>query len=349
MRTRSQSAAAAVAIDLVEDLQRRLIARLEGARPTDAVRLQRVEWLRDGGRHGGGVRFEVADAGSFNRASVNVSHVHYDDDPGRPLRSATALSSIIHPAHPRAPSLHVHVSWTELRTGEGSWRLMADLNPSIPHDDDTARFQAAVVDVLSRRAGGDVAATAVAEGDRYFFIPALQRHRGVFHAYLERFTSGDADGDVATVRAFGDAVIGVYAGILEGAVARAGVVTDEDRAAQLAYHTAYLFQVLTLDRGTTSGLLVHDENDVGILGSLPGRVDRALLSSWVTRAPPPMAPLVEGIVQALPDAHPSPVDVATRVKLAGVVRAFFRASPEALELQARGSVVPPTVANHGRA
>jgi hypothetical protein len=28
------------------------------------------------------------------------------------------------------------------------------------------------------------------------------------------------------------------------------------------------------------------------------------------------------------------------------VRRFFRAHPEALELQARGDVVPPTVANH---
>jgi len=35
----------------------------------------------------------------------------------------------------------------------------------------------------------------------------------------------------------------------------------------------------TADRGTTSGLLVHDENDVGILGSLPSHVDKKLLES----------------------------------------------------------------------
>jgi coproporphyrinogen III oxidase len=98
MRTVSSSAEAATAIALIDDLQRQLTTRLEGL-ATDGTRLTRVEWLRDSGRHGGGVRFEVKDLGPFNRASVNMSHVHYDDDATRPLRSATALSSIIHPAH----------------------------------------------------------------------------------------------------------------------------------------------------------------------------------------------------------------------------------------------------------
>jgi coproporphyrinogen III oxidase len=352
MRTRTSSSQATPAIALVEDLQRRLVQRLEAIDRVagGVVGFAPVEWLRDGGRHGGGVRFEIADAGIFNRASANVSHVHYDDDDARPLRSATALSSIIHPAHPRLPSLHVHLSWTELRRssepGAGSWRLMADLNPSIPHAGDTARFKAALVDVMTRHVGADVAATALAEGDRYFFIPALQRHRGVCHAYLERHATSDADADLAFARAFGEAVIDVYAGLLEAALGEAVVVDDTMRQAQLAYHTAYLFQVLTLDRGTTSGLLVHDENDVGILGSLPGRVDRALLASWRDRAPEPMRPLVDDIVAALPDASPCPVDIAARARLAGVVRAFFRAHPGVLDLQARGSVVPPTVANH---
>ena len=108
MRSVSNSTTAAAAIALIEDLQRQLTVKLESL-ANDDTRLTRVEWLRDGGRHGGGVRFEVAERGPFNRASVNMSHVHYDDDDARPLRSATALSSIIHPAHPRAPSLHLLV------------------------------------------------------------------------------------------------------------------------------------------------------------------------------------------------------------------------------------------------
>ena len=49
----------------------------------------------------------------------------------------------------------------------------------------------------------------------------------------------------------------------------------------------YLFQVLTLDRGTTHGLLAHSENDVGTLGSLPTVVDRQLLQSWMEKVSPP--------------------------------------------------------------
>ena len=36
-----------------------------------------------------------------------------------------------------------------------------------------------------------------------------------------------------------------------------------------------------------------------------------------------------------------------RVALAAAVRDFYRAHPEALELQASGGKIPPTVANHG--
>ena len=89
-----------------------------------------VEWLRNNGLHGGGERFEAASNMIFNRASVNVSQIHYEDKPEKAFLSATALSTIIHPQHPLAPSIHLHISWTELRNGNKYWRLMADLNPS---------------------------------------------------------------------------------------------------------------------------------------------------------------------------------------------------------------------------
>ena len=38
-------------------------------------------------------------------------------------------------ANPYAPSIHMHISWTELKSGKGTWRIMADLNPSIASDD----------------------------------------------------------------------------------------------------------------------------------------------------------------------------------------------------------------------
>lgn len=333
-RTNARSERAADALVLVEALQRHFVRAMEDVQDS---KFEPVEWLRDDGRHGGGVRF-VAGPGAFDRASVNVSQVHYDDLPDKRLASATALSCIIHPKAARAPSIHMHISWTSMRDGAGYWRIMADLNPAIPEEADRAAFEATL-----REAAGEQYDAASAQGDRYFYIPALERHRGVSHFYLEGFDSGDFAADRAFAERIGRATIDRYAAILREAIGREA--DDEDRAQQLAYHTLYLFQVLTLDRGTTSGLLVHDQNDVGILGSLPSRVDGALLASWKPRMTPPQDDLLEAIVGVL-GSSVKRVDAEQKAALAKVVRAHYRRHPEAIAMQASGDVVPPTVSNH---
>lgn len=338
----AKSAAAQTARELVLALQQRMVvaqqavARSAGHPDT----FHETAWLRDDGRHGGGTRRSIADTEVFDRASVNVSQVHYDDEPAKRLSSATALSTIIHPRNPHAPSVHIHVSWTEMRDDTGYWRIMADLNPAI-RDTELARVaKQRFVDALRGAAPGTFD-EAARQGDQYFHIPALDRHRGVAHFYLEQYATADRDADTALARRVAETAIDTHAAIVAEALA---VIPDaEARAAQLAYHTLYLFQVLTLDRGTTSGLLVHDQNDVGILGSLPSHVDRGLLASWRSRVPAPVDQLVDDLVAALPAGE---VDDHSKRALAAAVRAFYQAHPEALELQARGYVTPPTVANH---
>ncbi len=352
-----QSALARRATELVEDLQRRFVAGLERAAVAagQPVTFSPVEWLRDEGRHGGGVRWGVADTAMYGRASINVSTVHYDDAPERKLASASALSSIVHPADPRRPSLHLHTSFTEMRDGSGYWRVMADLNPSLPDEADRQAFCQAL-----RRAAPELYDSAAAQGDRYFYIPALGRHRGVSHFYLEEYATGSWEADAALARRVEEATIDLYCELLARPLSSEGPnqgPSDAQRAAQLAYHTAYLFQVLTLDRGTTSGLMIHDQNDEGIMGSLPPRVDRELLASWAAKAPPPQDELVRQLVAVLA-ASPSAiaaggaaasttvVDAAVKRALAAAVRAHYRERPAALALQASGATVPPTVENH---
>ena len=120
----------------------------------------------------------------------------------------------------------------------------------------------------------------------------------------------------------------------------------EEKKEQLAYHTLYLFQVLTLDRGTTSGLLVHDQNDVGIMGSIPSHVNRDILESWVAKMPPPQDILVQALLKALPNEMPTPVEEKTKKALAKAVRKHYKKYPEALSMQASGEIIPPTVDNH---
>ncbi len=336
--TASQSKQAARALALAESLQARFVLALERLGGEDFIS---SEWLRDDGLHGGGRRFGIADGNLLARASVNVSQVHYDDIPERKLDSSSAISTIVHPQHPCAPSVHIHISWTELKSGPGYWRLMADLNPSQPNSEQTERF----LECLRQAAPGEFD-EAVPQGDRYFFIPALGRHRGVAHFYLENFNTGDFEGDLALAQRVGEATIDSYVQLLGEAVGAASVPSETERATQLAYHTLYLFQVLTLDRGTTAGLLIHNQNDMGVLGSLPPKVDKNLLASWRSRMEAPQDRLLDKLLAALPNHGVCTIDGATKQKLANAVRTHYQAHPDALDLQASGNRVPPTMGNH---
>lgn len=342
-RVPAASASSQAALAMVQALQQRFVAGLErlAAAHGSEQRFGEVQWLRDGGRHGGGARLETGEGDLFWRGSVNVSQVHYDDMPEKRLGAANAISTIIHPRHPLAPSVHIHVSFTERKGERGYWRIMADLNPSHVHPDDVERFLAA----LEAAAPGQFA-EAKAQGERYFWIPALDRHRGVAHFYLEAFRSDAPAADAELARRVGEAAIDVYLQILADALDRAEAPTDAQRAAQLAYHTLYFFQVLTLDRGTTTGLLVHDQNDVGIMGSLPPYVDPALLTSWLARMPAPQDELLRELVACVGERSPAAVGEGEKRRLAEAVRRHYRRYPEALDLQAAGNVTPPTVENH---
>jgi coproporphyrinogen III oxidase len=330
------------AYGLVRDLQQKLVKRLDRLPPpVTTSRFQPVTWMRAKGAFGGGERFVAMDEALFNRASVNISQVQYEKDPQRKLNSASALSTIVHPRHPFAPSMHMHISWTEMKSGHGYWRIMGDLNPSIPREADTAAFQQ-----MLRQASGAHYQTGKEQGEHYFYIPALGRHRGVAHFYLEEFNSGNRDSDFSLAQNFGEKLIASYGDLVEAALNRQEKVTDAEKRQQLDYHTLYFLQVLTLDRGTTSGLLVHDENDTGILGSLPSHVDRALLESWIPKHHALQQRLLTDIIAVLPQANPSLVDDAVKVKIAEVARRFYQNYPEAQELLAKGNTVPPTVANH---
>lgn len=337
---------AVIALELLRELQSTFVCGLESVSADfgEGVLFEDSSWLRDEGRHGGGSRFTAPldrARSVFDRASVNVSQIHYDDDPAKKLGSATALSCIIHPANPYAASIHMHISWTEMKDGSGYWRMMADLNPSIPNSTQTEAFQECL-----RHVTGAYYEEGAAQGDRYFYIPALGRHRGATHFYLESFFSGDELADREMAASLGVSVIDIYLQLLKDSLNKNPEPSEDAVKAQLAYHTLYFFQVLTLDRGTTSGLLVHDQNDLGIMGSLPSEVDKLLLASWRSKLPSPQELLLDGLLGALPDGETSSVTDDVKQAVAKVVRRHYKENPQALSLQASGDILPPTVANH---
>ncbi|SFV63938.1 Coproporphyrinogen III oxidase, aerobic [hydrothermal vent metagenome] len=329
------------AYTLVRNLQKRFADKLDVISATlgESKNFEEVLWLRDEGLHGGGSRFQARDFSLFNTASINVSQVHYDEIPQKNLKSATAISTIIHPKNPHVPSIHIHISLTELRNAPAYWRVMADLNPSILNKDDKNSFDNA----LKELAGGTYKEGKL-QGEKYFDIPALERKRGVSHFYLENYKTTDKKQDLELAKNFGEGIIDKYIEIITAAFTSRTKISQADIQEQLKYHTLYLFQVLTLDRGTTSGLLIHNQNDVGIMGSLPSHVDKKLLLSWAKKVPSPQEYLILSLGECLNDDGIVNDDV--KIKLANVVRKHYKTYPEALSMQASGNTVPSTVDNH---
>jgi len=191
---------------------------------------------------------------------------------------------------------------------------------------------------------GETYAEGSAQGDKYFNIPALNSTRGISHFYLENYKTDDKKKDYDFAYAFGEGIIDTYVDIVTNAFKTRTSISADDIKQQLEYHTLYLFQVLTLDRGTTSGLMIHDQNDVGIMGSLPTFVDKKLLQSWSANVNTPQEKLVNALADAI-DATGA-IDVLTKMKLAQAVRDHYEAYPQALDMQASGNSIPSTVDNH---
>ncbi|KAB7884524.1 coproporphyrinogen III oxidase [Poseidonibacter ostreae] len=329
------------AYKLVRALQKRFVDKLNHLSQTigENKNFEEVTWLRDEGIHGGGSRFEARDNILFNTASVNVSQVHYDEDESKKLQSASAISTIIHPKNPNVPSIHIHISLTQIKGSDSYWRVMADLNPSIENNEDKEVFVKSLK-TLSK----DTYEEGIKQGDKYFNISDLNRHRGISHFYLENYKTSNTKEDYNFANSFGEGIIDTYIDIISNAFNTRKNILEEDKKKQLNYHTLYLFQVLTLDRGTTSGLLIHNQNDVGIMGSLPTFINKDLLKSWQEKATKPQDELVSNLVEVINED--GKVDKKTKEKLAQVVRVHYKKYPKALSMQASGNTVPSTVSNH---
>lgn len=331
------------AYELVRNLQKRFVDKLDNLSQSygEGKNFEEVTWLRDEGIHGGGSRFEARDNILFNTASVNVSQVHYDDMEDKKLQSATAISTIIHPKNPNISSIHIHISLTCLRDGYEYWRIMADLNPSVVFDEDKNKFENSLKELSNEKYE-----EGTLQGEKYFFIPTLNRHRGVSHFYLENYKTDNEKADFDFAKKFGEGIIDSYIEITKNAIETRTAFSVQDIKTQLDYHTLYLYQVLTLDRGTTSGLLIHNQNDIGIMGSLPSFINKNLLKSWIELNLSPQDELVRELVDNIEDN--GIIDAKTKEKLALVVREHYKKYPQSLKFQASGNTVPSTVANHNK-
>lgn len=283
-----------------------------------------VMWECDKGNHGGGKRYEAKDKSLFDQASIHVYEIQYEDNKNKTLEATSVYSATIHADNPHVPSLHLSVSWEKMKEEKGCWHLIADLNPSIINE---ATLDQNIFSEILKKATGKLYDDGSVQGDTYFNIPVLRRHRGVSHYYLENYSTGNFEEEKAFILALYESVIDGYLSIFSAKLMLQLTYTKEKKEEQLAYHTLYLFQVLTEDRGTRSALLEHDQNDLGILASLPSYINRDILSLWVEKMLTPHDLLLNQILKVLPKAVPTPVDEKSKKVLANTIRKHYKKYP----------------------
>ena len=325
------------AYDIVKKLQNLFVTKLNKISIlNDNKEASEIKWLRNKGLNGGGNRFVFKDCSFFNTASINVSHIQYENDENKKLQSVSALSTIIHPNNPKNPSIHMHISYSKLKDEKASFRIMADLNPSIFKDKNEELFTKALK-VLAK----DTFDEGKTQGDKYFYIPALKTHRGCSHFYLENYFTNDLEKDFDFAYKFGEEIINTYISML---LVHNKSTNKDDLQKQLDYHTLYFYQVLCLDAGTVSGLLVHNENDLGILASLPTKINIKLLDSWLILQKNTQDILLENICECIKEDGIINDDI--KIKIANIIREFYKKYPEAVSFLASSFKKTSVISNH---
>lgn len=185
---------------------------------------------------------------------------------GRPFQ-ATAISLIVHPRNPYAPTTHMNLRYFQVDRGEDApfWYFGGgfDLTPYYGFDDDARHFHA-----VARRACPDEATyrRLKAACDEYFYLPHREEPRGVGGLFFDDLREPDFEGAFAFTAGVGDAFTEAYVPILERR--RDTAYGERERQWQLLRRGRYVEFNLVLDRGTRYGLQSGRRIE-SVLASLP--------------------------------------------------------------------------------
>ena len=232
----------------------------------------------DGEPGGGGVR-GVMKGTVFEKVGVNVSTVGGKFAPEfaksihgaaeDPSFFATGISLVAHMANPHVPAVHMNTRF--LTTTKRWFGGGADLNPAIPHADDTEAFHARLRAACAAHDPTFYPRFSKWAED-YFFLPHRNVSRGVggiFYDHLdcnEPGTGPTFEDNLAFTRDVGEAFLDIFPQIVRKRMNM--TFDDADMQRLLEFRGRYVEFNLLYDRGTLFGLKTGGNIDA-ILMSLP--------------------------------------------------------------------------------
>jgi coproporphyrinogen III oxidase len=262
--------------DLLHSEQDRLVQEFEAV--DGAATFRQAPWSRP--ELGRGTARVLERGRVFERAGVNVSHVHGDRVPdavaeahsgtrGKPF-VATGISMVLHPVNPYVPSFHANFRYFEVGHGAESWWFGggADLTPAYGFGEDAVHFHTTLKECCDRYDPQWYPAWK-ATCDGYFYLPHRGEMRGVGGIFFDALSSAESVPWQRALDFVGDAVGTLTQAYLPIVRRRSATPYGErQRRWQLLRRGRYAEFNLLYDRGTRFGLQTRG-NTEAILMSLP--------------------------------------------------------------------------------
>lgn len=255
--------------DYFMTLQDRIVDALESLDGSAAFRREEIP-----GPNGAVSRPRVLEDGPrIEKAAVQFTHSQGDSLPPAATErnphlaghgfQATAISLIVHPRNPYAPTTHANLRFFIVEADDPVWYFGGgfDLTPYYGFEDDAVHWHE-----QARAATGEHYPALKAACDDYFYLPHRQECRGIGGVFFDDWIEGGFETSFAFVRSVGDHFLPAYQPIFEK---RAGTpYGDRERDWQLYRRGRYAEFNLAIDRGTRYGLQSGRRVE-SVLASLP--------------------------------------------------------------------------------
>lgn len=176
---------------------------------------------------------------------------------------AVAISLIVHPRNPMAPTTHMNLRFFFVEADEPVWYFGGgfDLTPCYGFTEDVVHWHRTAKIATGRHYPAFKSAC-----DTYFYLPHREECRGVGGIFFDDWSEGGFDASFDLVQHIGDAFLPAYAPLLEQRSTMS--FDDHQRQWQLYRRGRYAEFNLVWDRGTRYGLQSGRRVE-SVLASLP--------------------------------------------------------------------------------